>query len=192
MPDVSYLSKLTLPVDVSGTITNVEFEIKDADARERLGQLANALYWIGVTSTELVDNVTTSATITVDDKSVTAEAGGMAQYSGEEFVYNGEKWQSVGKNNFGALAFKSSAEGSYTPAGTVSITKGTDTTASVTGIASVGTLPSATWTVSGETATFAFSAGTLPTADANPTTVITARGDDTASFSGTADTITVS
>ena len=192
MPDVSYLSKLTLPVDVSGTITNVEFEIKDADARERLGQLANALYWIGVTSTELVDNVTTSATITVDDQSVTAKAGGMAQYSGEEFVYNGTKWQAVGKNNFGSLAFKSSASGSYTPAGTVSITKGTDTTASVTGIASVGTLPSATWTVSGETATFAFSAGTLPTTDANPTTVITARADDTASFSGTAATITVS
>lgn len=116
----------------------------------------------------------------------------MASYSGSEFVWNGSAWQELGKNNFGALAFKSSASGSYTPAGSVSITQGADTTASVTGIASVGTLPDAYFTVSGETATFNWSAGTLPAADASATTVITARGTDTAAFTGTEATITVS
>ena len=85
----------------------------------------------------------------------------------------------------------SAGTANYTPAGTVAITQGTDTTASVTGIASVGTLPSASWAVSGETATFSFDAGTLPAADASATTVITARGADTAAFTGTAATITV-
>ena len=190
MPDINYLSKLTLPVNVSGTVTNVEYTIKDAGARQMIEDLGHALYWIGVTTTELTDGSTTNP-ITVNSESVTAKLGGMASYGGSEFVWNGTAWQEMGKNNFGALAFKSSASGSYTPAGSVSITQGTDTTASVTGIASVGTLPDAYFTVSGETATFNWSAGTLPAADASATTVITARGTDTAAFTGTAATITV-
>ena len=189
MPDV-FVSKLVLPVDVSGTVSNVEFTVKDAYARDRLTELGSALYWIGVTTTELVDDTTTSADITVSGETVTADVGGMAQYDGEEFVYNGTKWQAIGKANFGALAFKNSAEGSYTPAGSVAITQGTDTTDSVTPISGVGTLPDAYFTVSGETATFNWSAGTLPTAG-TAVTVITARGTDTAAFSGTAATITV-
>lgn len=183
----TYVSKLVLPVDVSGTITNVEFTIKDQEARDAIASLGDAIYWIGVTTTAITDGDTTNP-ITVGGESVTAKLGGMAQYDGEEFIWNGSAWQSVGKNNFGDLAFKNSASGSYTPAGTIAITQGTDTTASVTGIASVGTLPA--WSISGETATF--SAGTLPAADASATTVITARGADTAAFTGTAATITVS
>ena len=151
--------------------------------------LGHALYWIGVTTTALTDGDTTNP-ITVNSESVTAKLGGMASYSGSEFVWNGSAWQEMGKNNFGALAFKSSASGSYTPAGTVAITQGADTTDSVTPISGVGTLPAATWTVSSETATFAFDAGTLPTAG-SAVTVITARGTDTAAFTGTAATITV-
>lgn len=182
------LSKLTLPVDVSGTIQNVEFTLKDAEARERLGELANALYWIGVTTTELEDNVTTSATITVDGQSVTAESGGMAQYEGEEFVYNGTKWQSVGKNNFGSLAFQSSASGSYTPAGAVTATETTAAvTESITPFGTAGTAPS--WTVSGETATF--NPGTAATAG-TPVNAVTAESVKSYSFSGTQGTITVS
>ena len=186
-----FLSSIVLPVNVSGTITNTTFEIKDAAARQAIQDLGNALYWIGVTTTALTDGDTTNP-ITVGGQSVTADIGGMASYNGLEFVWNGSAWQAMGHANFGDLAFKSSATGSYTPAGSVSITQGTDTTASVTGIASVGTLPEAYFTVSGEVATFNFSAGTLPTADASATTVITARAADTASFSGTAATITVS
>lgn len=165
---------------------NVTYDIKDAYARQLISDLGNAVYWIGVTTTELVDDVTTSAVITVGGDSVTAKAGGMAQYNGEEFIYNGTKWQSVGKNNFGSLAFKNSASGSFTPSGSVSITKGQDTTTNVPNVTAVGTLP--TMSVSGEVLTLA--PGTLPTLG-TPIATITARGTDTAAFAGTAGTVTV-
>lgn len=191
MPDINYLSKLTLPVNVSGTVTNVEYTIKDAEAREMIEDIGHALYWIGVTTTELTDGSTTNP-ITVNSESVTAKLGGMASYGGSEFVWNGSAWQELGKNNFGALAFKSSASATYTPAGTVSVTEGSDTTTTVAPFGSAGTLPDAYFTVSGETATFNWSAGTLPAAGSD-VTVVTASGTVTAaSFTGTEATITVS
>jgi hypothetical protein len=166
--------------------TTVTLDIKDAFARQKIEDLGDAVYWIGVTTTALTDGATTNP-ITVNSESVTAKVGGMAQYSGEEFIWNGTAWQSVGKNNFGALAFKSEASDTYTPAGSVSITDGADTTTTVNSITDVGTLPE--FTVSGETLTF--SAGTLPT-KGEDTTVVTASGARTASFSGSEATITVS
>lgn len=189
MPAV-YLDKLTLPVKVNGEITNVEYTIKDAEARQMIEDLGHALYWIGVTTTVLTDGDTTNP-ITVNSESVTAKLGGMASYGGSEFVWNGSAWQELGKNNFGALAFKSSASGSYTPEGTVSITKGNDTTQSIAPFGSAGSLPECYFTVSGETATLNFSAGTLPSAG-TPVDVVTASGTDTATFAGTAATVTVS
>ena len=186
----AYLSKLTIPVNVGGTIQNVEYTIKDAEARQLIEDIGHALYWIGVTTTALTDGDTTNP-ITVGGESVTAKLGGMASYSGSEFVWNGSAWQELGKNNFGALAFKSSAEGTYTPGGSVEITQGTDSTDSVVGVSSNGTLPDAYFTVSGETATFVWSAGALPTLDSSKT-FITSRGTDTAAFTGTEATITVS
>ena len=186
----TYLSKITLPVDVQGTVSNVEFTLKDAEARQMIEDLGHALYWIGVTTTELTDGATTNP-ITVNGDSVTAEIGGIATYDDLEFAWNGSAWQALGHANFGALAFKSSASGSYTPAGSVAITAGSDTTASVTPFGAAGSLPDAYFTVSGETATFVFSAGTLPTAGTD-VTVVTARGTDTAAFTGTEATITVS
>jgi hypothetical protein len=188
MPAV-YLSKLTLPVNVEGTVTNVEYTVKDAEARQLIEEIGHAIYWIGVTTTALTDGDTTNP-IQVNGESVTAKLGGMASYSGSEFVWNGSAWQELGKNNFGALAFKSSASGDYTPAGSVAITKGTDTTENIVGVSANGTLPDAYFTVVGETATFNFSQGALPTL-ADAVAAITARGDDTAAFSGTAATITV-
>ena len=185
MPAV-YLSKITIPVDVDGTITNVEYTLKDAEARQLIENLGHAIYWIGVTTTALTDGDATNP-ITVGGESKIANLGGMASYSGSEFVWNGSAWQELGKNNFGALAFKSSASGSYTPAGSVAITKGTDITTPITPIATVGSLPS--WTVSGETATF--NPGTLPT-KGTAVSAVTARGTDTAAFTGTAATISVS
>lgn len=185
----TYLSKLTLPVSVGGTVTNVEYTLKDAEARQMIDDLGHALYWVGVTTTELSDGATTNP-ITVNSESITVNLGGLASYDGSEFVWNGSAWQELGKNNFGSLAFKSSASGSYTPAGTVSVSQAADTTASVTPISSVGTLPESYFTVSGETATFNFSAGTLPAAG-SAVEVVTASGAVTATFSGTAATITV-
>ena len=185
----TYLSKLTLPVNVGGTVQNVEYTIKDAEARQLIEDLGHAIYWIGVTTTALTDGATTNP-IQVNGESVTANLGGMASYNGSEFVWNGTAWQELGKNNFGALAFKSSASGSYTPAGTVNVTQASDTTDTVTPFGSAGSLPESYFTVSGETATYNFSAGTLPTAGTD-VTVVTASGAVSAAFAGTAATITV-
>lgn len=185
----TYLSKLTLPVNVEGTIQQVEFTIKDAEARQMIEDLGHALYWVGVTTDALTDGATTNP-ITVNGESVTVNLGGLASYSGSEFVWNGSAWQEMGKNNFGALAFKSTASGDYTPAGTVNVSQAEDTTASVTPFGSAGTLPEAYFSVSGETATFNFAAGTLPTAG-DAVTVVTEAGEVTATFAGTAATIDV-
>lgn len=178
------LFQLRLPTGENGALET--YDIVDQGARDLISAMGDALQWLGVTTTELTDGSTTNP-ITIGGESVTASTGGMAQYSGEEFVWNGSAWQSIGKNNFGSLAFKNNATGSYTPSGSVAITKGEDTTGSVTPIETVGTLPS--WSVSNGVATF--SPGTLPTAG-SAVTVITARGTDTAAFTGTEDTVTVS
>lgn len=190
MPN-SVISVITIPVNVDGTITNVSYDIKDAYARERLSELSSAFYWIGVTTTELSDGDTTHTTISVNGETVTPRVGGVAQYTNAsghaiEYVWNGSAWQELGEGNLGALAFKSTASGSYTPAGTITVTDGEDTTTTVNSITAVGTLPE--FTVSGETLTF--SPGTLPTKGTD-TTVVTASGARTASFSGTAATISV-
>lgn len=116
MPSNPLISQITLP-------NGNTYDLKDAYARDRLGELTKALYWIGVTTTQLVDDVTTSPDIVVGGETITATAGGVAQYDGEEFVYNGTKWQSLGSavSGLGALAYKDSASGSYTPAGSVTL-----------------------------------------------------------------------
>ena len=123
------------------------YDIKDATARQMISELGNSLYWLGVTTTALTDGDTTNP-ITVGGESVTARTGAVAQYSGEEFAWNGSAWQSLDKNNFGSLAFKNSATGSYTPDGSVSI--------------SGGTLPTLTYDSSTESLTF--SQGAFPSA----------------------------
>jgi hypothetical protein len=188
MPAV-YLDKLVLPVNVSGTITDVEYTVKDSEARQMIQDLGHALYWMGVTTTEMSDGLST-ADVVINGETVTPNIGGLVSYSGSEFVWNGSAWQELGKNNFGALAFKSSASGSYTPAGTVNVTQGNDTTESVTPFGTAGTLPDAYFTVANENATFNFSAGTLPTAG-TAVDVVTAAGAVSAAFVGTAATITV-
>lgn len=185
MPTKIYASTLILPVKVNGEIQNVEYTLKDAEARELIEQIGHAIYWIGVTTDALTDGATTNP-ITVNGESVTAKLGGMASYSGSEFVWNGSAWQEMGKNNFGALAFKSSASGTYTPAGDVNVTQGNDTTASVTPFGTAGEAPY--FTVDGEVATF--HAGTMAAAG-TPVDVVTAAGAVTATFAGTQATITV-
>lgn len=182
------LSKLTLPIwdAQQETYVPTEFDLKDAAAREMIEDLGNALYWMGVTTTELSEGATTNP-ITIGGESKTAEIGGMAQYDGNEYVWNGSAWQGMGPANFGSLAFKSSASGSYTPTGNVSVESTGAGTANVNSITGVGTLPG--WTVSGETAVF--NAGTLPT-QGEAQTVLTNVGTLSGSFTGTAATVTVS
>ena len=187
MPN-ALISQITVPVDVNGTITNVTYDIKDAAARARIAELGQAPYWIGVTTTALTEGDTTNP-ITVNNEQVTANVGGIASYNGTEFAWNGSAWQVLGPGNLGTLAYQNSASGSYTPAGSVSVSEAADTTTVVNSITAVGSLPVFTYDSTNEALTF--DAGSLPTKGSD-TTVVTASGARTATFSGTLDTITVS
>lgn len=51
-----------------------------------------AMHWIGVTTTALTDGATTNP-IMINGESVTAKAGDLTQYLGDEFVFSGTAWQ---------------------------------------------------------------------------------------------------
>lgn len=139
--------------------------------------------FIGKTTTVLTDGSTTNPII-VNGKSVTAKNGDIALYDKQEFIFDGTYWNAFGDmSGLGNLAYKNSASGSFTPAGSVAVTETTDT---VTGMASAGTLP--TWTYNAETMNLTYNAGTLPTADTTKSVVTGA----TAAFIGTAGTVDVS
>ena len=131
MPDNPVLSTITLP---SGTT----YDLKDAYSRSEISSiksnLTGAMHYIGVTTTALTDGSTT-ATISIDgvSKTLTASDAGSVVISGEkEFVWNGTKWQEFGSTgSLKALAFKDSASGSFTPAGSVSKPTFTGTQGSV-------------------------------------------------------------
>lgn len=107
------ISKITLP---SGTT----YDIKDATARELIGNLDKYTKFLGVTTTALSDGATTNP-ITIAGASVTAVSGNIATYGSQEFIFNGTSWQAFGDlSGLGALAYKDSASGSYKPEGTVS------------------------------------------------------------------------
>lgn len=53
------------------------------------------LKWLGVTTTEISDGDTTNP-ITINGKSVTAEAGDVVTYADAEFAFNGTAWQEFG------------------------------------------------------------------------------------------------
>ena len=107
------LKKITLP---SGTTYN----IVDQGARDLIAAIEGGTAWLGVTTTPLTDGATTNP-ITIDGESVTAKTGNMVAYQKKEFVFNGTSWQEFGDlSALGDLAYKDSATGSYTPAGTVS------------------------------------------------------------------------
>ena len=119
------LSTITLP---SGTTYN----LKDAEARELIDALTSATSWLGVTTTALTDGATTNP-ITVGGESVTAAEGDIASYGSAEFIFNGSAWQEFGDlSALGALAYKDSATGNITPAGTVSQPTFTGTKATLT------------------------------------------------------------
>lgn len=235
MPN-SYLKTLTLP---SGS----QYYLWDTDAHQEISAIKEAMTsvftWMGVTTTALTDGATTNP-IVIGGQSITAKTGYVVQYGSNEFVFNGTSWQLFGEAGaFGSLAFKNSASGNYTPAGSVSqptftgsqatvsldytpsgsISKPTFTgtsgtlstkytpagsvtaptldvklkTTTVNSITNVGTLPSLSFTVSGEDLKIDWSAGTLPTKGSN-TTVATSVSSATATaptFSGSESTLSV-
>lgn len=73
-----YISKVTLP---SGNT----YTIKDAAAREAIAALEGGSYFLGVTTTALTDQATTSP-IKIDGNDVTPTNGNIVVYGNAEFV----------------------------------------------------------------------------------------------------------
>jgi hypothetical protein len=117
MSDNPTISRITLP---SGNT----YDLKDAKAREDIEALQSAvaggITFVGVTTTAISDGSTTSS-ITVNNATHAATKGDLVFYGDKEFVWDGTKWIEFGDlGTLGALAYKNSASGSYTPAGSVS------------------------------------------------------------------------
>ena len=111
------ISKITLP---SGTTYN----IKDTQARNDIEAIQSAISggvtFMGETSTTLSDGATASS-IVINGNSITAVKGYLVVSGSKEFVYDGAKWVELGDLSLlGALAYKDSASGNFTPTGNVS------------------------------------------------------------------------
>lgn len=120
------ISQIKLP---NGTTYN----IKDANARERIEALESFTTYLGVTTTALTDGATTNP-IKINDKDVTAQAGNIVLHGNQEFIFDGTHWNLFGDlSALGTLAYKNTASGSYTPAGTVSQPSFTGDTMNSTG-----------------------------------------------------------
>lgn len=188
------ISKITLP---SGTT----YDLKDTTAREQINSIKSTvtgqMHYAGVTTTALANGSTTKP-IQIGGANYTQSNGDVVIYGEEEFVWSDSdsKWHEFGSTgSLKGLAFKDSASGSVTPAGTVNVAL---TTASITPMATPGTLPSAsmpklTTGVSAETLTIGwtdgtFNPGSLPTVGKD---VQAATGVKSASFTGTAGQVTV-
>ena len=157
--------------------------------------------YIGKTTTPLTDGATTNP-ITINGASVTAKKGDITIYDKQEFIFDGTEWNAFGDDSgLGDLAFKDSATGTFTPAGTISAptfsttetplrvtgtpdgsvdVSVTPTTDTVTGITSVGTLP--VFTYDSSTENLSYTPGTLPTADTSKTVMTGASAS--ATFTG--------
>ena len=172
MPEIS---KITLP---SGTT----YDIKDATARSAI---AGGTSFLGITTTPLTDGASTSP-IVIDNENVNAINGGIAIYENKEFIYSSSdsKWHEIGDTtDLGDLAYKDTASGSYTPAGTVSQPTFTGSSSSVTITATdstsgnyqpKGTVSQPTFTGSETTSTGSFTPAGSVTVTTNATTNKTA------------------
>ena len=93
------ISKITLP---SGNTYN----IKDATAREAIASLEGGSHFLGLTTTPITDQATTSP-IVVDGNSIVPVNGNIVVYDRAEFIWNGTKWIEFGDlSNLGQLAYR--------------------------------------------------------------------------------------
>lgn len=187
------ISEITLP-------SGVTYDIKDATARNDISMLkgsgTGAMHYAGVTTTALA-NGSSTAPIKINEADYTPSNGDVVIYGQLEFVWStsDKKWHEFGSTgSLKGLAFKDSASASYTPAGSVSAPTVTVAvnTAKVAPITGVGTLPNFTASVSNETLTLGFSAGSLPTKGEEVTvaTGIKSASASAPAFTGTNATIT--
>lgn len=201
MPDIK---QITLP---SGTTYNIKDATARSDIQEIRNLISSGVHYIGTTTTALTDGATTNP-IVIGGKNVTAKSGDLTIYGAKEFIFSDSdsKWHEFGDmGSLKALAFKDSASGSYTPAGSVSAPTITVTPSSVTmrSIATTGELPECTLpefsaSVANETLTLGwtageFDAGSLPEMGTSQDvlTAVSAKASKP-TFTGTAGTVTVS
>ncbi len=213
-------------------LNNTTYNIKDSTARAGLTNV-----YTKSEVDDIVDGIVGISFEVVASLPASGDAGtiylvsnsGTGQNIYDEYVWltASNRWEKIGTTDvdlsgyaktadLGDLAFKDSASGSFTPAGsvtvnaytpegsvsapTITVTPSTDTVNSIT---AVGTLPTWSASVTHEGLSFSFSQGTLPTS-ANQTVLTgasatasapTFRGTakaPTGSFSGTAGTVSVS
>ena len=187
----NYFFELTMP---SGNT----YKIVDEGAREMISELLNFHEWLGITTTPLSEGATTNP-ITIDGQSVTAVQGDVATYQNEEFVFSSVgTWQKFGDlSGLGALAYKNTASGSFTPAGTCSGAAVTMSKATIKNMTNNGTLPSATmptFTMNEHTLVITdgtFSAGAVATFE-DKTVATDVDSVTQPTFTGTQGTVTVS
>ena len=180
MPDIS---KIVLPG--SATV----YDIKDANARDRISALESYTDYLGVTTTALTDGSTTNP-VTINGSPVTAVNGNIVNYGSKEFIFNGTVWQEFGDlSGLGSLAYKNSADGSYTPAGSISLSN-TNKTAAVSAASSGtvtytpgGTVSQPTFTGSATTSTGSFTpAGSVSLTNTNKTATVAPAASGTATY----------
>lgn len=209
------ISVIKLP---SGT----SYNLKDAAARADIATLkanqTSGTHYLGVTTTALVDGDSKTTTVAIKNGETSVDTvvkqGDFVSYNNVTFMWNGTQWDQTGSASaIKALAYKDSASGAYTPAGSVSVSvtptkatiksaftpegtvsgsttaKGTNAASAVTitpsttsvfqmssagsvtaGSAAKCTLPTLTTSVSGETLTLGWSAGSFT---ANTPTAVT-------------------
>lgn len=194
------------------------YEIADEYARNLIKELMNFHEYLGITTSNITEGSTINPVI-IDGEQVTATSGDVVTLSTDhtEWVFDSlGKWNVFGNlSGLGALAFKNSASGNFTPSGTVSQPSFTGTSFDSTGsytpagnvsnvgldtetvkvVKTDGVAPSCTmptFTVNNnclEITDGSFSAGSAPvTEDKTVATGVATQP----TFTGTQDTITVS
>lgn len=99
------------------------YEIADEYARNLIKELMNFHEYLGITTSAITEGSTINPVI-IDGEEVTATSGDVVTLSTDhtEWVFDSlGKWNVFGNlSGLGALAFKNSASGNFTPSGTVS------------------------------------------------------------------------
>lgn len=179
------ISKITLP---SGSTYN----LKDQGARDLIDALESYSSYLGVTTTALTDGATTNP-IVIGGQSITAKTGSIVNYGSKEFIFNGTSWQEFGDlSALGALAYKNSASGSFTPSGTVSQPTFSGSSSNVTITAAdntsgnyqpKGTVSTPSFTGSATTSTGTFTPeGSVSLTNTNQTATVSKASSGTATY----------
>lgn len=171
------ISQIKLP---NGTT----YDIKDANARERIEALEAFTTYLGVTTTALTDGATTNP-IKINNVDVTAEKGNIVLYGNKEFIFDGTNWNEFGDlSALGDLAYKNTASASYKPAGTVSKPSFTGDSMSSTGsYTPAGTVSKPTFTGDSMMATGTYTpAGSVSLTNTNKTAAVSPASSGTATY----------